>query len=189
MDTRINQTTLNQRQLKPFAGYHSELTDYLTDEDSAPQSVEERQMMQQIAALNRLNASLCHAICTTEDAARIIDNIWAEARNYIPEASFIEWIEESLPTAQRSAWLDQILEHHASVSTQSVPVPALQEPLSERELDVLKLLASDLSGPEISAQLFISINTFRTHTKNLYSKLQVNSRRSAVRRAKELSIL
>ena len=188
MDTRIYQTTLNQRPLKPFAGYHSELTDNLTDAVSAPQSIEERQMMEQIAALNRLNASLCRAICTTEDAARIIDNICSEARNYIPEASFIEWISESLPTAQRSLWLAQILEQHASVSTQSAPLSALPEPLSERELVVLKLLASDLSGPEISAQLFISINTFRTHTKNLYSKLQVNSRRSAVRRAKELNI-
>lgn len=189
MDTRINQTTHNQRQLKPFAGCHSDITDYLIGGISAPQSDEARQMMQQVAALNRLQASLCHAICATEDAVRIIDNIWAEARTYIPEATFIEWIEESLPTAQRSAWLAHVLEHQTAVSTQPAPVRPLQEPLSERELDVLRLLASDLSGPEISAQLFISINTFRTHTKNLYSKLQVNSRRSVVRRAKELSIL
>jgi LuxR family maltose regulon positive regulatory protein len=64
----------------------------------------------------------------------------------------------------------------------------LIEPLSERELEVLKLLRSELSGPEIAGQLIISPNTFRTHTKNIYSKLGVNNRRAAVRRAEELDL-
>ncbi|MEO6116283.1 MAG: LuxR C-terminal-related transcriptional regulator, partial [Pseudolysinimonas sp.] len=64
----------------------------------------------------------------------------------------------------------------------------LIDPLSDRELDVLRLLASDLGGPEISRQLMVSLNTFRTHTKNVYSKLGVTSRREAVRRAEELGI-
>jgi LuxR family maltose regulon positive regulatory protein len=62
------------------------------------------------------------------------------------------------------------------------------EPLSERELEVLKLLRSELSGPEIALQLSVSINTFRTHTKNIFIKLGVNDRRAAVRRAEELDI-
>jgi LuxR family maltose regulon positive regulatory protein len=62
------------------------------------------------------------------------------------------------------------------------------EPLSERELEVLKLLRSELSGPEIAGQLFISLNTFRTHTKNIFSKLRVNNRRGAVCRAEELEL-
>jgi LuxR family maltose regulon positive regulatory protein len=60
------------------------------------------------------------------------------------------------------------------------------EPLSERELEVLKLLRSELSGPEIALQLSVSINTFRTHTKNIFSKLGVNDRRAAIRRAEDL---
>ncbi len=64
----------------------------------------------------------------------------------------------------------------------------LIEPLSERELEVLKLLRSELSGPEIADQLVISPNTFRTHTKNIFSKLGVNNRRAAVRRAEELNL-
>jgi len=63
------------------------------------------------------------------------------------------------------------------------------EPLSERELDVLKLLGTELSGPEIADQLSVSLNTLRTHTKNIYSKLGVNSRRTAVRRAEELGLV
>ena len=67
--------------------------------------------------------------------------------------------------------------------------PDLIEALSERELDVLRLLASDLGGPEIARELAISENTMRTHTKNIYEKLGVNSRRAAVSRAEELHLL
>ena len=52
------------------------------------------------------------------------------------------------------------------------PVPKKQgliEPLSERELDVLRLLRSDLSGPAIAGELMVSLNTMRTHTKNIYT--------------------
>jgi LuxR family maltose regulon positive regulatory protein len=65
----------------------------------------------------------------------------------------------------------------------------LIEPLSERELDVLRLLASDLGGPDIARELVVSLNTVRTHTRNIYAKLGVNSRRTAVGRAVELGLL
>ena len=64
----------------------------------------------------------------------------------------------------------------------------LVDELSSRELDVLRLLRSDLSGPEIAAELVVSLNTVRTHTKNIFMKLGVNSRRAAVRRADDLSL-
>jgi len=67
------------------------------------------------------------------------------------------------------------------------PAPLI-EALSERELEVLKLLRTELSGPEIADELIISPNTFRTHTKNIFSKLGVNNRRAAVRRAEELHL-
>ncbi len=62
-------------------------------------------------------------------------------------------------------------------------------PLSERERDVLRLLGTDLSGPNIARELVVSLNTVRTHTQNIYSKLGVRSRRAAVRRAQELHLL
>ncbi len=65
----------------------------------------------------------------------------------------------------------------------------LVDPLSDRELDVLRLLASELSGPEIARHLVVSLNTVRTHTKNIYAKLAVGSRRAAVRRADDLGLL
>jgi LuxR family maltose regulon positive regulatory protein len=51
------------------------------------------------------------------------------------------------------------------------------------------MLATDLAGPEIARQLIVSLNTVRTHTKNIYVKLGVNNRRAAVRRAAELDLL
>jgi len=65
----------------------------------------------------------------------------------------------------------------------------LIEPLSERELEVLRLLATDLDGPEIASQLMVSLNTMRTHTRSIYTKHSVNSRRAAVHRAEELQLL
>lgn len=65
----------------------------------------------------------------------------------------------------------------------------LIEPLSERELDVLRLLTTDLSGPELARELMVSLSTIRTHTRNIYSKLGVNNRRAAVRRAEALDLL
>ena len=61
----------------------------------------------------------------------------------------------------------------------------LLDPLSERELQVLRLLDSELSAPEIARRLFVSHNTIRTHTRHIFTKLQVTSRRAAVHRAHE----
>jgi LuxR family maltose regulon positive regulatory protein len=65
----------------------------------------------------------------------------------------------------------------------------LVEPLSARERDVLRLLATDLSGPDIARELIVSLSTVRTHTNRIFAKLGVNNRRAAVRRAGELGLL
>jgi LuxR family transcriptional regulator, maltose regulon positive regulatory protein len=70
----------------------------------------------------------------------------------------------------------------------SVGSQPLIDPLSERELDVLKLLRSELSGPEIARDLMVALSTIRTHTQRIYAKLGVNNRRAAIRRAEELNL-
>ncbi|MGO4186445.1 LuxR C-terminal-related transcriptional regulator [Pseudarthrobacter sp. TAF60_1] len=67
--------------------------------------------------------------------------------------------------------------------------PSDVDPLSERELQVLRLLDSELSGPEIARALFISHNTLRTHTKHIFTKLGVTSRRAAVLRGRDGGLL
>jgi LuxR family maltose regulon positive regulatory protein len=63
------------------------------------------------------------------------------------------------------------------------------EPLSERELQVLRLLAAGSSNPEIAAQLYISLNTVKSHLKNIYGKLGVTRRGQATARARDLHLL
>ena len=73
-----------------------------------------------------------------------------------------------------------------------LPTPAAQplpEPLSQRELEILRMLKTELSGPEIARELVIALSTVRSHTKNIYSKLNVNNRRAAVKRAVELNLI
>ena len=54
---------------------------------------------------------------------------------------------------------------------------------------MLRLLDSELTGPEIARELYVSPNTLRTHTKHIYTKLDVTSRRAAVRRARERGLI
>jgi len=65
----------------------------------------------------------------------------------------------------------------------------LVEPLSEREMEVLRLLTTSLSSTEIAEELFIAPSTVRSHVKSIYGKLDVHSRREAVARAQELDLL
>jgi LuxR family maltose regulon positive regulatory protein len=65
----------------------------------------------------------------------------------------------------------------------------LPDALTERELQVLRLLDSELTGPEIARQMFVSHNTLRTHTKHIFTKLDVTTRRAAVAQARERGLL
>jgi LuxR family maltose regulon positive regulatory protein len=105
------------------------------------------------------------------------------------------WIEKQAHEGRKPIeYVDKLLAAFAQI----VPVPQSEasnqksdmiEPLSPRELEVLKLLRSELSGPEIAQQLIVSLHTLRTHTNNIFKKLGVNNRRAAVRRAEELDLL
>ena len=81
-----------------------------------------------------------------------------------------------------------LLSGHAPEARPNDAAP-LQEPLSESELRVLRYLPTNLRGPEIAAELFVSMSTIRTHLRNVYAKLGVHSRADAVKRARELGLL
>jgi len=69
------------------------------------------------------------------------------------------------------------------------PAAGLPEPLSERELEVLRLIASGKSNRRIASELFVSVGTVKTHINNLYRKLDAHSRTQALARARELKLL
>jgi LuxR family maltose regulon positive regulatory protein len=83
---------------------------------------------------------------------------------------------------------DQGLDEETAPSAAPVST-SLIEPLSQRELEVLRLFKTELSGPEIARELVIGLSTVRTHTKSIFSKLNVNNRRAAVKRAEELNLI
>jgi LuxR family transcriptional regulator, maltose regulon positive regulatory protein len=125
-----------------------------------------------------------------------LDRVLALAR---PEGYVRTFLDEGAPmaallhaAAKRRIAPDDVQRLLAGSGASGAPPAARQaliNPLSDRELDVLRLLATDLDGPDIASQLMISLNTMRTHTKNIFSKLGVNNRRAAVRRAEELELL
>lgn len=116
-----------------------------------------------------------------------------------PEGYVRAFVDEGVPMAallklvakQRIArdYVSKLLTAFGTGPSGSVVDQPLVEPLSERELEVLRLLDSELDGPDIARELVVSLNTVRTHTRNIYAKLGVNSRRAAVRRADELGLL
>jgi LuxR family transcriptional regulator, maltose regulon positive regulatory protein len=65
----------------------------------------------------------------------------------------------------------------------------LLEPLSPRELEVLRLLAQGLSNPQIAERLVVSVGTVKTHTHNIFAKLGAANRTQAVRRAQALQLV
>jgi LuxR family maltose regulon positive regulatory protein len=134
-----------------------------------------------------------------DDLAGAIASLWravalAEAEGYVRI-----FIDEGAPMAallklaakQRKApgYVRRLLAAVVTAERGATVGQPLIEPLSERELEVIRLLGSDLDGPDIARELTVSVNTVRTHTKNIYAKLGVNGRRAAVRRASELGLL
>jgi LuxR family maltose regulon positive regulatory protein len=100
-------------------------------------------------------------------------------------------ILETLPDPgdgfERLKRTEKALRLRAPQRTASSPAPFWE--LSPREIDVLRLLPSELSQREIAAELYVSFNTIRTHTRVIFSKLGVTSRAEAVSRARELGLI
>ncbi|MCU1572146.1 MAG: ATP-dependent transcriptional regulator, MalT-like, LuxR family [Micrococcaceae bacterium] len=118
-----------------------------------------------------------------------------------PDASVRLFLNEGAPMTGllRRAAQDEGVHPHvlrllrlAAGNTETGGTASRQPPapvLSERELQVLRLLDSELSGPEIARRLYVSHNTLRSHTKHIFTKLDVSSRRAAVLRARERGLI
>ena len=144
-----------------------------------------------------------HALSALERALALAEPEGYE-RSFVDEGEEMRLLIEKLSRKQDlplNGYVDKLLaafiqpmavqqSAHPVQTWASIPQRSdLIEPLSEREREVLKLLRSELSGPEIAQHLIVSLNTFRTHTKNIFNKLGVNNRRAAILRAEELDLL
>ncbi len=143
-----------------------------------------------------LQAVALHAHDEKKQAVQVLDGALALAepggfiRIFIDEGPpMAALLQETTKYGIASNYVHQILGIFGEAKDQ-IPVSQLMiEPLTERELEVLRLLGTYLTGPEIARELMVSLNTLRTHTKNIYNKLGVNNRQAAVRRAEELDLL
>ncbi len=122
-----------------------------------------------------------------DEGAPLLELLGHAARSATGEVR--QHAEQLLQAARRPVVLGGPVDGPAGGSADAQPGGPAREALSGRELDVLRLLAGELTGPEIAHRLFISINTLRTHTKRIFSKLGVSTRRAAVARAVELGLL
>jgi len=123
-----------------------------------------------------------------------------------PEGFIRIFVDEGLPMARllyealsqgiAPDYIQQLLaafpitELEQSASTKPTLVQSeMIEPLSDREIEVLQLIAEGLINPEISLRLCVSLNTVKTHTRNIYAKLGVHTRTQAVARGRALGII
>ncbi len=147
----------------------------------------------------RLVRALAHRASGDTDSAAA--DLAAALTEGVPAGYYRIFLDEGQPMAELLGRLARGaargVRAHADrllAAAQIPPVPASagrasEEGLSERERQVLRLLATELSGPEIAGELYVSVNTLRTHTKHIFAKLGVNTRRAAVRRAVDLGLL
>lgn len=91
--------------------------------------------------------------------------------------------------ARRGVTSDYVYELLEAFDEPEAADQPLVEPLSERELEVLRLVAAGLSNREIAEELFITVSTVKSHTNHIYGKLGVRNRTAAAARAKELGLL
>lgn len=149
-----------------------------------------------------LTALAQDALGQREQAVQSLAQAWARAPE--PEGWVRLFLDEGPPMAEllRAAEMDGDAGHHARrvlghggarrgglAEDVQRPMGSSADLLSDRELQVLRLLESELTGPEIARELFVSHNTLRTHTKHIFTKLDVTSRRAAVRSARERGLL
>jgi LuxR family transcriptional regulator, maltose regulon positive regulatory protein len=88
-----------------------------------------------------------------------------------------------------AAFLRELLDHLSGVEPEPAAPGELAEPLSERELAVLRFLPTNLSAGEIGSELFLSVHTVKTHMRKLYAKLDAHTRAEAVQRGRALGLL
>ncbi|WP_261717481.1 LuxR C-terminal-related transcriptional regulator [Streptomyces sp. FZ201] len=151
--------------------------------DAAPPEADAGPAVTVPALLARAQA---HSLAGDSTAARrVLSRALLEARRERLRRPFLEtgpWLHRMLAHDPTEKWL-------TGTTKPGGTAPLVVEDLSEREHDVLVRLARMMSTEEIAADLYVSVNTVKTHLKGVFRKLAVNRRTDAVRRARELGLL
>jgi LuxR family maltose regulon positive regulatory protein len=175
----------------PLRDALSLLSRLLDDADAGGRTGSVIEILALQAMAHRAQGDIDDAVASLERALRLAEPE-GYARLFVDEgASMAELLEVVAARGPLNVYARRLLSPFGT----TVAAPSghretgLADPLSDREREVLRLLATELSGPEIARLLVVSLNTLRTHTKRIYTKLGVGSRRAAVLRAEELGEL
>ena len=153
--------------------------------------------------IRTLQALALHADGDLPGARSVLGRALAEApepdsyvRLFLDEGAPMQSLLRDATDAGNDDGSSAALQKHVPRLLERAKPPAPADPrqsaaggLSQRERQVLRLLDSELTGPEIARELYVSLNTLRTHTKRIFTKLDVTTRVAAVRRARERGLL
>ncbi len=200
-----------------FAGDDRYIVDYLMAEvlDREPETL--RSFLRQTSILDRLCAPLCDALTGRDDSQAVLERLESANLFLVPLDNRREWYRyhvlfaevlrltlaapERLTLHKKAAtWyaahgLDELAMRHTRLADEmpttrrATAAQPLVEPLSERELEVLRLIAEGLSNAEIAERLVLAQGTVKRHINNIYGKLGVGSRTQALARSRELGLL
>lgn len=98
-------------------------------------------------------------------------------------------LHRALSLEKYKGYINRILQTFPAIKSETNPSAELFEPLSDRELEVLQLIAEGLTNQEVGEKLFLSLNTVKAHTRNIYGKLGVNNRTQAVAKVRGLGLI
>jgi LuxR family maltose regulon positive regulatory protein len=128
-----------------------------------------------------------HVRLFVDEGAPIVALLARVAQRGSPVAEYAATLLTAFPITMNDE--REMMNRESTVHRSSFIVHPLAEPLTERELEVLRLLAAGMSSPEIAQHFVVSINTVKTQIKSIYGKLDVHSREDAIAKARALRLL
>jgi DNA-binding NarL/FixJ family response regulator len=153
-----------------------------------------------VEATRRLHAMQpdCHVIVLTtfDEDEHVFEGLRAGAVGYLLKDTSTDHLLEAIRAAAHGesflepAVAAKVVAEFTRLSSQPIPrLQPLAEPLTERELEILRLLKTDLSTREMAEHLVVSVNTIKTQLKSIYDKLDVHSREEALDKARQLKMI
>ncbi len=166
------------------------LADALIDSASADQR--NGTLLKTLVLRAHLNTLLGHAATAQADLLRAMEIGEPEGyiRSFLDEGSaLIPLLKQACRVSAQKDYLQRLLDAFGISNAAGQPADQMSEPLTEREVEVLRAIAEGLKYEEIAARLYISLNTVRFYVKAIYGKLGVNNRTRAIDEARRLGIL